>query len=115
MIASQDGLFVYSAEYKDSKSPHAWIPFRQMVKVEKAERVFMPCLYTLQVSIALPWKDDTTVFNPTPFSSAWKDMVVEAGQTEKFVVKVYVSADSGERMERWKEFLECHVGRHHPK
>jgi hypothetical protein len=108
-------LFVYSSEYWDSKSAHAWVPFKQLVQVAVAKREFMPCLHTLQVSIALPWKDDTTVFNPTPFSSSWKDMLVEAGETEMFVVKVYLSADSEERMEGWKKFLECHIERNHPK
>jgi hypothetical protein len=105
---------VYSFYHQKKKSAHAYIPFKQIVKVEVPKRDVMPCLYSLQVSIAVPWRDDTSVFNPTPFTSEWKDMVVEAGIVEKFVVKIFVSADSEERMLRWKKFLECHVERHHP-
>lgn len=67
------------------------------------------------ITVALPWKDDTNIFHPTPMSNAWKDMVAEAGLSGNSCIDIYVSADSSERMQRWKNYLECHISRNHPK
>lgn len=76
----------------------------------------MAASYCLLLTVALPWKDDLAVFQPTPLSCLWKDQVVEAGTTSTdFTVSIYLSADSQERMNRWKEFLDCHITRHHPR
>ncbi|KAJ3257533.1 hypothetical protein HK103_004442 [Boothiomyces macroporosus] len=109
VVASTDGLLVYNAEYRENRDPIAWLPFKQLLKIEKANREFMAAPNCLELSISLPWIDDLHVFLPTEVSSTWKDQVAEAGQVGKNNVIVYITADSKERMSRWKDFLECHI------
>ncbi|KAJ3270157.1 hypothetical protein HDV01_000492 [Terramyces sp. JEL0728] len=109
VVASTDGLLVYNAEYRENKDPIAWLPFKQLRSVEKANKEFMAAPNCMQLSISLPWIDDLHVFLPTEVSSAWKDQVAEAGLVQKNLVVVYITADSCERKSRWKDFLECHI------
>ncbi|KAJ3300714.1 hypothetical protein HDV03_001982 [Kappamyces sp. JEL0829] len=112
VTASSEGMFVYSHEWRDARSPIAWIPYKQLLSVKQAQREYMAIPCALELSIALPWKDDTKVFMPTPLSSLWKDQVVEAGKASAFSVSIYIAAGSWAKMERWREFLDCHISRH---
>ena len=109
--ASSEGMFVYSHEWREDRSPLAWIPYSQLVKVGPVHREFMALPNTLALTIALPWKDDTSVFMPTPLSSSWKDMVVEAGNAKNFSVTIFIACSSLSKYTRWKSFLECHIAR----
>lgn len=105
-------MFVYSTEHRQEKQALAWIPFKQLVGVSRAQFEDMARPFTLTLSITLPWKDDTNVFMPSTLSSKWKDEVVEGGILNNFVVGIYIAADTKEKMERWLAFLTCHINRH---
>lgn len=104
---------MYSAEHRQNRPPMAWIPFKQITKVStpKASQVASP--FVMSLTIALPWKDDTSIFSPTPLSSRWKDEFVEGGIKNGDKADVYISAESDASMKRWMAFLECHIARHH--
>jgi hypothetical protein len=73
----------------------------------------MAALHCFIVTVALPWKDDTSIFMPTPMSCLWKDQVAEAGTVNQASMDIYITADSTKQYEFWKTFLECHIARHH--
>ena len=82
-----------------------------MVDVKTARRDLMASPNAFVLTISLPWTGDVRHFQPTPLSTEWKDQVVEAGNTIGKLVEIYVTADSKEKMVRWKEFLACHIAR----
>ena len=115
-MASPDGLFVYSAEHKTSRPAFAWIPFKHIIRLSTPSYSENAMAHLLALTLVLPWKEEEELFRPTPLSSRFKDQVVEGGILDKknhFHVKIHVCADSKVKMDRWKEFLECHIARHH--
>ncbi|KAI8901721.1 hypothetical protein BC833DRAFT_576400 [Globomyces pollinis-pini] len=110
--ASPEGLSIYNTYYRESRKPIAYIPFKQLIGVQKAKREFMAAPNCLEVFVLLPWKDDTKLFQPNDLSIVWKDQIAEAGQIlNEHTMKIYLSADSDERFDHWKLFFETHIAR----
>jgi hypothetical protein len=106
---------VFSAIYGEERQAIGWIPYKQMLQVKRAPREFMAAPHCLQLSIALPWSDDTSVFMPTPLSRSWKDQVAEAGLPHAGSIDIYITADSEYQFEKWQDFIDCHIARYHSR
>ena len=83
----------------------AYLPFAMILCITKSNVEFMAAPLTFALTLQLPWRDS---FTPSQITNAWKDAFIRAGDydTNKDTVIVYLSADSQERFEAWRNFLE---------
>ena len=71
-----------------------------MKQIKTAPREFMAAPHCFQLTIMLPWTDDTNVFMPNKLSRMWKDQVAEAGLAKTGSMDIYVTADSEYQFEK---------------
>ncbi|EGF80633.1 hypothetical protein BATDEDRAFT_24407 [Batrachochytrium dendrobatidis JAM81] len=105
VVGTYDGIRILDSEYLDRKDPIAWLHFSQIVDIAPADFEYMAAPNCLQVTLALPWKDDDRIAT-SPISREWREAVLGgAAAMSRYHAVIYITGDNLDRAFEWMQYF----------